>query len=149
MEPRVDRNALRFNQLAIITLTVLGFVLGAGIGQWVVLGVAAVLLLGAAIAPLSLFKLFYRHVLVRSGLMKPNLVVEDPAPHQFAQGIGGVFMLASFGALAAGATVAGWVLAWIVVVLAAVNLFLGFCLGCFVYLQLERRGLLPRAAGAR
>ena len=39
-----------------------------------------------------------------------------------------------------GAAVAGWVLAWVVVVLAGANLFLGFCLGCFLYYQLARRG---------
>lgn len=149
MEPRLDRNALRFNQLSIITFTVIAFVLGTEIGRWLVLAVAAVLLLGTAFAPVSLFKLFYRHVVVRLGLMKPNIVVEDPAPHQFAQGIGGLFLLASFLVLAAGADIIGWVLAWIVVALAAVNLVAGFCLGCFIYLQLERRGLMPRSAGAR
>jgi hypothetical protein len=30
-----------------------------------------------------------------------------------------------------------------VVSLAAVNLFLGFCAGCFMYYQLARRGLRP------
>jgi hypothetical protein len=29
-------------------------------------------------------------------------------------------------------------LAWLVVTLAALNLFLGFCAGCFVYYQLNR-----------
>lgn len=149
MEPRLDRNALRFNQASIIALTVLAFVLGADVGRWLVLAVAVVLLLGTAVQPLSLFKLIYRHVVVRLGLLKPQVVVEESAPHQFAQGIGGIFMIASFAALATGSTVVGWVLAWIVVALAAVNLLLGFCLGCFIYFQLERRGLMPRSAGAR
>jgi hypothetical protein len=32
-------------------------------------------------------------------------------------------------------------MAWVVVVLAALNLFLGFCAGCFVYYQLNRLGV--------
>ncbi len=30
---------------------------------------------------------------------------------------------------------------WLVVFVAAVNLFLGFCAGCFMYYQLARRGI--------
>jgi hypothetical protein len=41
-------------------------------------------------------------------------------------------------ALVVQATALGWALAWLVVVLAALNLFLGFCAGCFVYYQLNR-----------
>jgi hypothetical protein len=32
----------------------------------------------------------------------------------------------------------GWSLAGVVALLAALNLFLGFCAGCFVYYQLNR-----------
>lgn len=54
-------------------------------------------------------------------------------------------MIASSGALLVlHLPVVGWVLAWIVMVLAAINLFLGFCAGCFMYYQLERRfGIRP------
>jgi ABC-type xylose transport system permease subunit len=41
-------------------------------------------------------------------------------------------------ALLLGATLAGWVLAWVVIVLASLNLFLGFCAGCAVYYWLNR-----------
>ena len=36
------------------------------------------------------------------------------------------------------AIVAGWALAIVVIVLAAINLIFGFCAGCFVYFQLAR-----------
>ena len=149
MEPRVDRNALRFNQSAVVLLTIAGFVLGDQLGRWVVLAVAAVMLLGTAYPPLGLFVQVYRRVAVRSGLLRPNVVVEDPAPHRFAQGMGGSFLALAFVALIAGATVLGWVLAWLVVALALVNLLLGFCMGCFIYFQLGRAGIGPHSAGAR
>jgi hypothetical protein len=37
-----------------------------------------------------------------------------------------------------GASAGGWVLTWLVVVLAALNLFVGFCAGCAVYYWLNR-----------
>jgi len=57
--------------------------------------------------------------------------------------VGAAFLGAAAVALFVGAAVAGWVLAWIVVALAAVNLSIGFCAGCFVYVQLERLGVFP------
>lgn len=149
MIPRLDRNALRFNQAAIIALTLLAFVLGQPVGQGIVVGVATVMLLGTLYAPLSGFKLFYWRVVVRTGLIRPRVVVEDPAPHQFAQGVGSVFLFAAFVALLLGASVVGWALAWVVIALAAVNLLFDFCAGCFLYFQLGRLGLWSKTEGAR
>lgn len=138
MIAKVDHTALRFNQASIIVLLILGFVLDQ---RWVVALVAAVMLIGTWWPGAGLFKLIYARGLKPLGLLKPNPVIDTPQPHLFAQGIGGLFLLASTLALFLGAPVLGWVLAGIVVVLAAVNLFLGFCVGCFMYYQLARRGV--------
>ena len=66
---------------------------------------------------------------------------DNPEPHRFAQGFGGVVLLAAIAALATGAMALGWALVGVVVVLAALNLFLGFCAGCFVYYQLNKLGV--------
>lgn len=145
---RVDRNALRFNQASIIVFAVLAFVIGDTAGRWVVLGVAAVMLVGTAWVGASMFKLVYRHVFVRAGWLKPDVVAEDPAPHQFAQGMGGVVLVVAFVALVAGTTAVGWALTWLVIALAGVNLVLGFCMGCFIYFQLGRIGLARRPRSA-
>ena len=79
------------------------------------------------------------------GLLRADVRAEDPMPHQFAQGLGGVFLFAAAAALFAGATPLGWTLNWLVSALAFVNLTVQFCVGCFVYLQLDRVGLLPAA----
>lgn len=148
MIAKVDHTALRFNQASIIVLLILGFVLDQ---RWLVALVAAVMLVGTWWPGAGLFKLLYARGLKPLGLLKPNLIIDTPQPHLFAQGIGGLFLLASTLALFLGAPVLGWVLAGIVVVLAAVNLFLGFCVGCFMYYQLARRGIrlnLPSWQGA-
>jgi amino acid transporter len=135
---RVDHSALRTNQVFIITLLILAFVLNA----WLLVAfVAAVMLIGTALPNLALFKAIYLKVLKPAGIVRPDVKQDNPEPHQFAQLVGGIFNLAATIALLAGATVLGWALAWIVVALAALNLFAGVCVGCMMYYQLNRFGV--------
>jgi uncharacterized membrane protein YhaH (DUF805 family) len=138
---RFDRTAVRFNQAAIITFLVLAFVVNQ---PWLVVFVAAVMALGTAFPQVALFQRIYRDILRPAGLLQPDVHDEDAAPHRFAQGMGaGVLVLSSI-ALFAGATTLGWALAFVVIILAAVNLVFGFCTGCFVYFQLQRLGIIGR-----
>jgi hypothetical protein len=129
----VDHAALRVNQSFIIGLLALAFVLD---WVWLVGFVALVMLVGTAVPAAALFKRIYRHILQPAGLVKPDPVQDNPAPHQFAQGMGGVVVLLATLALWLGAPIIGWTLTGIVIFLAALNLFAGFCAGCFVYYQL-------------
>lgn len=141
---RVDRNTLRTNQAFIVVLTVIAFVIGDP-GVWLVLFTGLVMTLGTIAKPLALFKQVHRRLLIPTGLLGPNVHVEDPMPHEFAQAVGAVFLLAAALALFAGATTVGWVLTLIVTALAFINLTVQFCVGCFMYLQLDRLGLLPHS----
>ena len=135
---KVDHSALKVNQTFIIALLAIAFVFNA---VWLVVLVAAVMLIGTAVPSLSLFKRIYQHVLRPAGVVKPNLIVDNPEPHRFAQGFGGVVLLAAIAALFAGASAVDWALVGLVIALAALNLFLGFCAGCFVYYQLNKLGV--------
>jgi len=135
---RVDHSALRTNQAFIIGLLLLGFILNS----WLLVAfVAAVMLIGTVWTQAGLFKRIYRHILRPIGLIKPDVISDNPEPHRFAQGFGGVVALAATVALLLDAAVVGWALTWLVIVLAALNLFLRFCAGCFVYYQLNRLGV--------
>jgi hypothetical protein len=135
---QVDANALKTNQITIVAVTVLAFVLGSNIGDWLIVAVAASLAIGAIRPGYGPIQLFYRHGLLATGLVKSNPSPSDPAPHRFAQAMGaGVLTLAAI-FLLAGATTLGWILAWLVVALALANLLFGFCAGCFIYLQLRK-----------
>lgn len=141
MTKRVDVTAIRFNQACIILVTVLGFILNQ---PYLVLLVGLVLALGTIFPQAGLFKLIYSKLLKPYHLLKANVIEDDPAPHQFAQGVGALFLLvASSALLVFNSPGLGWFLAWVVIVLAGVNLFFGFCAGCFVYYQLDRIGLIP------
>ncbi len=134
----VDHSALRINQAFIIGLLVLAFVLDA---PALAAFVAAVMLVGAARPGAELFKLFYWGILRPAGIVRPDVIPDNPEPHRFAQGLGGV--CAGLGALAlfAGASGVGWALTWLVVALASLNLFFGWCAGCNVYYLLGRLGV--------
>ncbi len=137
---RVDHNALRTNQACIVAFTVLAFLLDR---PWLVAAVALVLLAGTADPRLALFQQAYRRWL-RGRLLRPDEREDDPAPHRFAQGLGGSVLLLASLSLWGGYTLLGWILAWLVVVLAAVNLLFGFCAGCFAFYQLTRLGVIRR-----
>ena len=138
MDRKVDQSALRVNQAFIIGLLLLAYVLDS---VWLAAFVGVVMLLGTAVPSLSLFKRVYQHVLKPAGLVKPQVITDNPEPHRFAQGFGGVVVALAVIALLAGQSVVGWALVGLVIVLAALNLFVGFCAGCFVYYQLNRLGV--------
>jgi hypothetical protein len=131
----VDHTALQVNQAAIIGLLAAGFVVNQ---PWLVAFVCAVMALGTAYPPAALFQRLYRDILRPAGLLRPDPRAEDAAPHRFAQGLGAAVLLAASLALFGGAGALGWGLALVVIALAAINLFFGFCAGCFVYFQLQR-----------
>ncbi len=137
-ERKVDHSALRVNQAFIIGFSLLAFILN---NVWLGAFVGVVMLLGTAVPTLSLFKRIYQHALRPAGLVKPDVIVDNPEPHRFAQGFGGVVVALAVVSLLAGLPILGWSLVWLVIVLAALNLFLGFCAGCFVYYQLGKLGL--------
>jgi molybdopterin converting factor small subunit len=131
---RVDHSALRTNQAAIILLNLVAFILNA---PWLALFVALLMALGTALKTPG-FGFIYRRVLKPAGWVKPDVLLDNPEPHLFAQGFGAFVTLLGGLALYAGYPVAGWALVWLVIALAALNLFAGFCAGCAVYYWLNR-----------
>ena len=134
----VDHSAIRTNQGAIVGLLALAFITNVPL---LVAFVAAVLLVGTMWPSAALFQRIYRHVLKPAGLIKPDVIVDNPEPHRFAQGVGGTFALLGFLALLANLSTVGWILVWVVIVLASINLTAGWCAGCTVYYWLNRLGV--------
>ena len=139
---RVDHNAIKFAQVSLTVLAVAAFVTDSSR----LVGVLAVVMaLSTAVPAWGPFRLLYRYAALPFGLVRPNVVDDDPAPHRFAQGVGAAFLAASWIALAADASALGWALTLIVAALAMLNVLVNFCAGCFVYYQLRRYGLIRRA----
>ena len=134
----LDHSALKFNQIAIIIFTLLGFILNQPI---LPAFVAVVLIAGSMNKKFALFKLAYVHILKPLGLLTPDIVEDSPAPHEFAQLLGGIVLGTGSILLFSSLALAGWIFAWVVIILAAANLLFGFCAGCFVYYQLGKLGV--------
>ena len=139
----VDHSALKVNQTGIVATVLVAFVGSAFYRPLLVLIplLAIVLLVGTFAPQFALFKQLYFKVLKPRGIVKPRAVQDRPEPHNFAQGLGGVF-LAVASAFLLPVPVIGLALALLVAVLAFVNLAFGYCLGCQIYFQLGKRGLI-------
>ena len=147
----VDHSALKVNQAGIVTTVLVAFIGSALYRPLLVLIplLAIVLLVGTFAPQLALFKQFYFKVLKPRGIVKPRPVQDRPEPHNFAQGMGGVvtaiasvILLIGSSANSSTVLVIGLAIALLVAVLAFVNLAFGYCLGCQIYFQLGKRGLI-------
>src|SRR5215216_370292 len=126
---KVDHSVLKSHQIIIILLNIVAFILNQPL-----LAVFVALVMGTGwLLKVPGFGFVYKYILKPRGWMKPDVLDDHPEPHRFAQFLGFVFMTAGSVALFAGASVLGWSLVWLVVALAALNAFGGFCVGCAVY----------------
>lgn len=140
-----DRSVLKVNQVLLMAGLVVGYVvsLARPLAAVALPVFAAMMLHGAAVPSQSLPRVLYLRVLRPRGWVRPRVAVEDPAPHRFAQLVGGVFLLAASLLALAGVGVAAWTLGWVVIALAFLNFAFDVCVGCIMYAQLVRLGVLP------
>jgi len=147
-----DRSVLKVNQVILMTGILAGYFVSLAThwGALVLPLLTAMMLAGVLSPALNVPRLLYLHVLRPRGAVKPRVIVEDPAPHRFAQLIGGIFLLAASLCALVGSLLAAWVLAWIVLGLAFLNFAFDICVGCMMYAQLVRIGVFPlrRASAA-
>jgi hypothetical protein len=135
---KVDHSAIRVTQAFTIGLLLLAFVLDA---PWLAAAVAVLNLITALNPDFGLFRRLYLDVLRPSGLVKPDVIEDNPEPHRFSQGLGALFVGIGLLFMLAGLPGAGWAFVWLVIGLASLSLFLNFCAGCFMYYQFNRLGV--------
>lgn len=133
----VDHAAIKTGQLLSIALLFAAFILG----RWEPVAVlAAIFLVTAVIYPLGPFVLVYRLLLKPLSIVKPDMRVDHLQPHLFGQAVGAASAAIAALTLYAGYGTAGWSLVWILIALTAIS-YKGWCIGCFLYYQLNRMGL--------
>lgn len=138
-QPRkVDHTGLKTGQAITILLLIAAFILDS---VWMVALVAVAQLLGALDSPIAPYRLIYKHVVKPSGLVKPNVITDNPEPHRFALLVGSIFNGSAALLLLVGVPVVAWALVWVVIALANLNFWLNFCTGCWMYYQLNRFGI--------
>lgn len=133
---KVDHSALKTNQVAIIVLSLIGFVFDLpALVIFVAVGMGA-----GVVSKKPAFGFIYQYILKSRGWLKPDILDDHPEPHRFSQALGCLFLAGASGALFSGAAVLGWALVWLVIALASLNAFAGFCAGCAMYYWLARLG---------
>jgi len=135
---RVDQSAIGVNQAFIAALLLEAFLLNS---LPLVAFVALVMLAGAVSPDLALFQIIYRDGLRPARLMKARIVVDNPEPYRFAQGLDGVVIALGLAALMTAHATLGWTLVLLVAAIEAASLRLRLCAGSFLYYQLNRLGM--------
>src|SRR5512139_1574721 len=87
---KVDHSALKANQLIIITLNILAFILNLPI---LAAFVAVVMGIGSLLKVPGFLPL-YRFVFRPLNLLQPDVLEDNPEPHRFAQFLGFLFLTA-------------------------------------------------------
>lgn len=133
----VDHSAIKTGQLLAIIMLLGAFILG----QWELVAVLAVIfMITALIYPLGPFILVYRLLLKPLGIVKPDMRIDNIQSHLFGQAVGAASAAIAAFALYAGFSYTGWILVWVLIALTAIS-FKGWCIGCFLYYQLNQMGL--------
>ena len=134
----VDQQQIKFNMAATALLLTSGYLLN----NWIFVAIAIFCQItgsiGLSIAP---YRLLYKTLMLPMGLVKPNPIPDHHAPHRFAALVGAIFNVLGLYLILTGSNTAGWVFVGIVFVLSLLNLFLGFCAGCFMYYILNKLGV--------
>ena len=130
----LDENALRVNQATLSVLLLAAFVINLPV---LVLFVGVVMAWGTLMGTPG-FKPVYQYILKPMNIVKPRMIKGNPEPHRFAQGVGAVCTFIGAIFLFFGNEYIGWGVIWLVISLACVNLFTGFCAGCFLHYWLNR-----------
>jgi hypothetical protein len=144
-----DVTARKVHQWTMVALVLIGFVLGGLLTDMIsaiLLFVAGlIMLVGRFWWPADVVRQITWRVLEPRGIVHRVDREEDHQTRRIARVIGGAVWLVSGVLLLAGVTVVGWVLALLIAAMVVLDAALDFCVLCFAFLHLERRGLLPGA----
>jgi len=99
-----------------------------------------IFLLSGTVRVISPFSMLYRWVVSPLGIMRSDYRLDTIQPHKFGQLIGALTVMLALGLIEYGAPVAGWVVVAVLILL-TVTSYAGWCIGCFLYYQLNRFGL--------
>jgi len=137
MAVSVDHAEIKLGQLITMGMAVAAYVLADP--RWL-FALGMIFLITGFARPLSPFVVLYRRVVQPLRLMRSDYRLDNIEPHAFGQLVGAVTVALAVGLLYSGYELAGWVVVGVLVGLTLVSC-LGWCIGCFLYYQMNRLGL--------
>lgn len=143
--PTYDITARRAHQWTMVTLVVAAFVL-EGIQAPMLLAIAGTIMLaGRFWWPADLVRQLVWRVLEPAGILRRYEVHEDRETRRLARLLGGAVWLLAAALLLLNISVLAWALALAIAAMVGLDASVDFCTLCFLFMRLERFGLLPGA----
>ena len=137
-ETLIDQNQIKFNMAMTASLLIIGYLLNS----WILIAIAIVCQFsGAAGLSFAPYRIIYTYIVVPIGIMKPNKIPDNHTPHRFAALVAGLFNLIGVILILVGMSIVGWIFIGIIFLFSILNLFLGFCVGCFMYYIFNKLGI--------
>lgn len=137
MSDYVDHAEIKMGQLLTITVSAVALGLQQTL-PLILLGL--VFLLSGSIRVMSPFTWLYRGLVRPLRLMRSDYRLDNIQPHKFGQLIGALTVVLAVGLVEAGYATAGWAVVVVLILLTLVS-YAGWCIGCFLYYQINRLGL--------
>lgn len=137
MRDYVDHAEIKLGQL--LTIGIAGAALGMQNTLPLML-LGGVFLLSGSVRVISPFTLLYRWVVSPLRLMRSDYRLDNIQPHKFGQWVGALTVLIALGLIEYVSPLAGWLVVVVLIALTAIS-YAGWCVGCFMYYQLNRLGL--------
>ena len=138
-----DVTARKVHQWTMVALVAAGFVLGDRFGPLLLLVAGAIMLVGRFWWPADVVRQFTWRVLEPRRLVRRRERAEDHGTRRVARVLGGGVWIAAAALVWLGLPIAGWPVALLIVLMVVLDAAFDFCALCFVFLHLDRAGLLP------
>ena len=133
----VDHAEIKMGQILTMAISATALVLQK---PMLLAALGVIFLLSGTVRPLSPFSWLYRGVIRPSGIIKSDYRLDNIQSHKFGQLIGALTVVAALSLIQAGYEVAGWAVVVVLIALTLVS-YAGWCIGCYLYYQLNRAGL--------
>ncbi|MDH5370302.1 MAG: DUF4395 domain-containing protein [Gammaproteobacteria bacterium] len=137
MMNHVDHAEIKMGQILTMIISATALTLQNQI-PLIILG--GIFLLSGTVRVISPFSLLYRWVIHPLGIIKSDYRLDNIQPHKFGQLVGVITVMLALGLMHFGFTFAGWSIVVVLILLTATS-YAGWCVGCFMYYQLNRLGL--------
>ncbi|MDH5426400.1 MAG: DUF4395 domain-containing protein [Gammaproteobacteria bacterium] len=133
----VDHAEIKMGQVLTIIISTIALLLQDPL-PLMLLGV--VFLLSGTVRVLSPFSMFYRWLIQPVGIMTSDYRLDNIQPHKFGQLVGALTIAISLMFMQLGYPMTGWGIVVVLIILTVIS-YAGWCIGCFMYYQLNRIGL--------
>lgn len=137
MARQVDHAEIKTGQLLTMLISAAAFFLQ---DPRLLIALGAIFFVTAVVRPLSPFVWTYRYLVAPLRLMRSDYRLDNIQAHSFGQLVGAATVAVILALFQAGFEAAAWAVVWVLFGLTLIS-YLGWCIGCFLYYQLNRLGL--------